>query len=284
MSPTRLETAWGIAANDAGIDPELVVLYPLRAEADYVAQHFPPTRSPQEWQEGFAFTDADRAALRRLDDRHVIVIADDIDEPLPLLLLRHEAEHVRQYEASPAAANFSHQLSIALRSDEGWLYFAMPHERDADAAATSLRRTREIEPSQDQLEGKNRMLFDAPWPPPDLETLAIRLLAFSLFRPVDFEAACTASQYWPHVDPEELTEAMLPGGWEARRSLQAALDGAIEQIADHGITEQEWQAMSRPEKSALFDGLRQEVVEHEQRVVEELAARLSDETGAHADG
>jgi hypothetical protein len=283
MSRPPLETAWATAAEDAGIDPGLVVLYPLPATADYAAQHFPPGRSPQEWQEGFAWRDSDRAALQRLEDRHVIVIEGDIDEPLRLLLLRHEAEHVRQYESSPAAGKFAHQLSIAQREDAGWLYFAMPHERDADAAATRLRRARGIEPSQDDLEGKNRMLYDASWAAPDLESLPIRILAFSLFRPDDFDTACTSSQYWPHVDPDELVEQMIPGGAQARQSLRSALDGAIDEIADHGITPEEWEAMSRPDKNAVFDRLRQRVVEREQEVIEKLEARLSTDA-APADG
>jgi hypothetical protein len=279
-----VETDWAIAAEDAGVDPRLVVLYPLSSTSDYDAQHFPPGRSPREWQEGFAFTDSDRGALEQLDDRHVIVIDADIDEPRRLLVLRHEAEHVRQYESSSAAGEFAHQLAIALREGEGWLYFAMPHERDADAAATTLRHAREIESSHDELEGKNRMLFDAPWSSPDLGTLPVRLLAFSLFRPDDFDVACTASQYWPHVDPDELIEEMIPGGAEARQSLRTALKGAIEQIADHGITEQEWQPMSRSAKNVVFDRLRQQVVEREQEIVEELEARLTGDAAAASDG
>jgi hypothetical protein len=284
MSRPELETDWVTAAEAAGIDADLVVLYSLPASADYLAQHNPPGRSPQEWQEGFAFTESDRAALQRLDDRHVIVVDADIDEPLRLLLLGHEAEHVRQYESSSAAAKFAHQLSIAQREDAGWLYFAMPHERDADAAATNLRRAKRIEPSQDDLDGRNRMLYNAPWAAPDRESLPVRLLAFSLFQPDDFDIACTSSQYWPHVDPEVLAEEMIPGGADARQSLRTALDGSIEQIANHGITEQAWAAMSRAEKNAVFDRLRQQVVACEREIVEEIEAGLGGNAAAPVHG
>lgn len=274
LSRTALEIDWATAANDAGIDPTTVVLYPLPATGDYSAQYFPPGRSPQSWQDEFAFSDSDRDALQRLEHRHVLVVDEDTDEPRRVLLLRHEAEHVLQQQSSPAAEKFAHQLAIALRPGANWLYFAMPHEREADAAATSFRRASDIQPTQDDLEGRDRMLYDAPWAAPDPGSLPLRLLAFSLFYPDDFDVACTSSQYWPHVDPDELIEAMIPGGADARRPLRNALNGWIEQLTDHGITQERWDAMSRAEQNAVTDELRQQVVDREQETVEELQARL----------
>jgi hypothetical protein len=42
-----------------------------------------------------------------------------------------------------------------------WLYLAMPHERDADAAATQLRVVMGIAAGEDDVLGSDRMLFNA---------------------------------------------------------------------------------------------------------------------------
>ena len=120
--------------------------------------------------------------------------------PHRLLLLRHEAEHVGQEAASAEAGAFALRLAIAVPQDADWLYLAMPHERDADAAATAFRVANHIEATPADLQGLDRMLYGAPWPAPNRESLPLRLLAFSLFFPDLFDVACRANQYWPPVD------------------------------------------------------------------------------------
>jgi hypothetical protein len=53
-----------------------------------------------------------------------------------------------------------------------------------------------------------------------------------------------------------------------------ALDGWMEQLTDHGISQEAWEGMSRAEQNAITDPLRQQVVEREHEMVEELEARL----------
>lgn len=269
-----LDREWQAAAEDAGVDPSAVVLYPLEAREEYGAVLFHAGVTPPGDDPSFAYTEADLLKLHgELRDRHVIVLDLQIPDPQRRLVLRHEAEHVAQWEASPAAADFALQLAIAREPD--WLYLAMPHERDADAAATAFRHAQGIETADGDLVGRHRMLYDAPWPATDRASLPIRLLAFSLFYADDFDIACKGSQYWPSVDPTELTEKMIPGGAPARERLRSSVSGWLKQVTDHGITREEWESMAREERNVLTDRLRAEVVAREEEIVRELHEEFS---------
>jgi hypothetical protein len=270
-----LQDDWNTAAADAGIAPESVVLYPLPAIGDHGAKYFAPGMTPHLGDTEFAYTADDRQRLRELVDEHVLVVQQDLAAPQRVLILRHEAEHVRHEQESPAASAFALRLAIWLPDNAGWLYLAMPHEREADAAATAFRRRTGIEASAGDLEGRNRMLFDAPWPAPDTDSLPLRLLAFSLFDKEGFDVACRANQYWPAVDPDALADAMVPGGAAARTERRDLLRGFLRQVTDHGITPDEWDAMSRAERNVVTDRLRAAVVEKEHEIVEELRVALA---------
>jgi hypothetical protein len=257
------QAAWETAAADAEVGDVEVVLYPLSANASYGAMHFPPGLSPHQWDTDFGYTAADRKRLEELRDQHVLVVDRALARRRRALVLRHEAEHVSQAETLPAASEFAQRLAVALPTEADWLYLAMPHERDADAATTRFRREREIEVSASDLEGPDRFLYDAPWAPPDPESLPLRLLAFSLFYPNDFDLACSTSQFWPSVDPEALIAEMIPGGVAARAKLRKELVGKLEEIADHGISQAAWDVMPRTERNAVSDELRTQVVEWE---------------------
>jgi hypothetical protein len=269
-----LRDDWNAAAADAGIAPDDVTLVPLTATGDYGAKYFAPGDAPQAWDTDFAYTETDRRRLRDLVGDHVLVVQNDLAATHRGLVLRHEAEHVAQEQASSAASAFALRLAIALPTDAGWLYLAMPHERDADAAATAFRVANGIEPSQADLEGRDRMLYSAPWVAPDRGSLPLRLLAFSLFYPDLFDVACRASQYWPTVDPDALADNMFAGGSAARNARRNLVSGYLEEITDHGIDEEAWNAMSRAEHNAVNDRLRAAVVEKESEVVAELRAEL----------
>lgn len=268
-----LEADWTNAATDAGIAPETVLLYPLPSAGDYGAMYFAPGVAPHGWDREFAYTQADRQRLGELVDERVLVVQEDLAPPHRILVLRHEAEHVTQDQLSPQAGAFALRLAMAL--PQPWLYLAMPHERDADAAATAFRAASGIDASVEILEGRDRFLYNAPWPVAEREWLPIRLLAFSLFFPDDFDLACRANQFWPPVDPGVLTEEMVAGGAAARAQRRRVLDGFLGRLADHGITQEMWDAMTRTERNALSDRLRAAVVERERELVDDLRAVLA---------
>jgi hypothetical protein len=265
---------WDAAAADAGIAPDSVVLYPLRATGDHGAMYFAPGVAPHVGDTEFAYTVTAGQRLRELINEHVLVVQEDLAPPLRVLLLRHEAEHVVHEQRLPAASAFALRLAIWLPEGAGWLYLAMPHERDADAAATAYRLATGIEASREDLEGRNRMLYNAPWPTPDPDSLPLRLLAFSLFDADGFDLACRANQYWPAVDPDVLADNMIPGGAAARADRRDVLRGVIEQLVDRGITQAEWDAMSRADRNAVNDQLRTAVVEKESKMVDDLRVAL----------
>lgn len=269
-----LQDDWNAAAADAGVAPESVTLYPLRATGNHGAMYFAPGVVPHAWDTEFAYTDDDRDRLRELVDEQVLVIQQDLTHPHRLLLLRHEAEHVAQEQASPAASVFALRLAIALPQGADWLYMAMPHERDADAAATAFRVAHQIDATPADLEGVDRMLYGAPWPAPNRESLPLRLLAFSLFFPGLFDVACRANQYWPAVDPDALIEDMIAGGAAVRNARRNLVSGYIEEITDHGVTPEMFEAMTRAEQLALNDEVRAALVEKEAEIVDDLRAAL----------
>jgi hypothetical protein len=196
-----------------------------------------------------------------------------LQSPKRILVLRHEAEHVAQHEADAAGAEVALRLAVGLPGAE-WLYLAMPHERDADAAATQLREALGLEPTDDDLLGSDRMLYVAPWPPPNRPTLPLRLLAFTLLYPESFELACTSNQFWPYVDPAVIVEEMIQGGTAARAELRHQFDGFLEELTSHGITQEQWDAMDRADRNGVTDELRARVVEAETGAVETLREML----------
>jgi hypothetical protein len=269
-----LRSDWDVAAADAGVDTASVVLDPLQATGDYGAMHFPPGRWPHGYDDDFAYDDDHRAALYQLRDRHVLVVAYDLPSPRRILVLRHEAEHVAQHDANPGGAEVALRLAVGLPRAMGWLYVAMPHERDADAAATLFALNRGIGGTPDDLEGNDRFLYGAPWPAPDRESLPLRLLAFTLFYARDFDLACTSNQFWPHVDPTAIADEMIPGGATARAAMRQRFSGFLEEIAVDDITQEDWERMPRAEQNAVNDPIRAQVVEAETSAVEELRERL----------
>ena len=266
-----LEDDWRLAAESAGIPADGVLLYPLRATGDHGAMYLAPGVAPPAHATEFEYTEADRALLDNRRDDHVLVVDAHVEEPLRLLLVRHEAEHVAQSMERPASIDFALRLVDALPND--WLYHAMPHERDADAAATALRIARRIEATQDDLEGNDRMLYTAPWEASDRASLPLRLLAFSLFVPDAFDDACRHSQNWVAVDPDNLAEALLPGGSALRSDHRHDLNGFLEGLPYPDLTPEEWDAMPRVDRNRITDDLRDRVVQKEAEIVEQLRDR-----------
>ena len=270
---TDLESAWATAAADAEIGSIDVLLCPRVARDDAnPAMHYPPGLWPHSWDDTFVYKAGDSKLLHDARDRHVVLVDDRLPRRILVLLLRHEAEHVAQFEASAEAAEFALRLSNGLPPESGWRWFhgAMPHERDADAAAARLARDLELEPTDDELLGKHRSLFIVPWPSPDPLNLPLRLLAFSLFFPQDFERGCARNHPCPAVDPDVVANAMIPGAAGARRALRGKFDDLIDQAIDHGYSEQEWRSMPMRKRLEITDEIRLRVVEAEGAIIAEL--------------
>jgi hypothetical protein len=260
--------AWATAAGDALIDPSLVHLYVAASTDDeYGAMHYPPGTWALPHDDTFDYSDGLRERLYELQDEHVIVIAKGQAADLRLLVLRHEAEHVGQDLFNPAIGHVGLRLT-ALWGDA--YYGALPHERDADAAATAMRESRQLQASAEDLTGPNRKLYSAEWPPADRASLPVRLLAQSLFHPTNFNTACRSSSTWPSVDPDELLEELLPGAARVRaavknRYVQRALDAVAYDYDEH-----EWPKLPTHERDAILDKLRGQLVDEEVRVINEI--------------
>jgi hypothetical protein len=273
---SELQADWETAAADAGFDPALVVLYPLPTRGRFGAMHFPPGQWPPQHDNEFAYDNRHRQELYDLRDRHVLVVDEALQAPKRVLTLRHEAEHVAQHEKNAAAAELALRLAVGLPQGADWLYLAMPHERDADAAATALREALAIVPTEDDTLESDRMLYVAPWPPPDRETLPLRLLAFTLFYADSFDLACTSNQFWPAVDPVAIVEQMIAGGSAGRAALRGEFAGLLDQVTAHGITQAQWDRMPRAERNRINDEVRARVVEAEAEAVARLSEHLAD--------
>ena len=122
----------------------------------------------------------------------------------------------------------------------------------------------------DDLRGLNRKLYDAESDPPDRESLPLRLLAYSLFNPKDFDTACRASSSWTFVDPDKLLEELIPGAAKVRAEVgERYVQPALDAIA-HDYRDDDWQKLSREERNSVTDDLRGRLVDLEQAVVGEI--------------
>lgn len=267
---------WTVAAVDAGVPEREVLLSPLRATGQHGAMYFPPGVAPSIDDHEFAYSESDRKTLLDRQGEHVLVIDDNVPEPRRLLLLRHEAEHIAQAMQRGATVQFVLRLVDALPND--WLYQAMPHERDADAAATSLRGRRRIEVTPAEVEGDDRMLYCAPWGPPQRDSLPLRLLAFSLFVIDEFDDVCRSGQNWPAVDPDVLAEELVAGAVRLRSDYRRVAAGFLEQLPYPEVNRERWAALPRTKKNAIRDGLRARVLEREEQIVEQLKDALRSST------
>jgi len=113
----------------------------------------------------------------------------------------------------------------------------VPIERDADAAATALRRELNLRASEADLQGPFNKLYSADWPASERESLPLRLLAYSLFHPQNFDTACRSSSTFAFAEPDDLLEELISGASKVRTAVgdrykQRALDAlALPQAA-----------------------------------------------------
>jgi hypothetical protein len=264
--------AWATAASDAGFDPDIAHLFVARSSNDekYQAMHYPPGMWALPHDRTFDFSGGLRERIYELEDEQVVVLVEGKPPELRLLLLRHEAEHVGQDLFLPAIG----QVGVRLYDLFGDAYYsATPHERDADAAATAMRKALDLASSAD-VRAANPKLHDAEWIAPDRQSLPLRLLAFSLFNPKDFDTACRSSSSLPSVDPDALLEDLLPGATKVRAAVgeqykQRALDAVA-----YEFDETEWRKRPQEERDAVLDELRGRLVQEEQKVIDEIQPLL----------
>lgn len=264
--------AWEIAAEDAGVDPASVHLFVAKStDDDYGAMHYAPGMWAMPGDNSFEFGEL-RVRIRELKDEHVLVLAEGKPEALRLLLLRHEAEHVAQDGFKPAIAQVGPRLYDLFTPRD--FYGATPHERDANAAATAFGKSYGIEPSTDDLRGSDRKLFAAEWPAPDLDSLPIRLFAYSLLSPKAFDVTCKTEVSWTNVDPDDVLEELFPGarGFRAKVGDRYA-EPALEALKND-LAEESWAALSKEEQNTIWDDLRGRLVAQEKQVVEDIRAEI----------
>jgi hypothetical protein len=251
--------AWRQAANDAGLDPATVHLFYRRARGNFGAMHYPPGMWAMPLEDFFVLSEQDRAEIYALCHAHVLLVDDDAEGARLALLLRHEAEHVRQEVDSPASGQVVARTAAALPVES--FYYAVPFD-----AATH--------------EGDDRFLYDAPWPQPDLESLPRRILAFVLMVP-GFDDVCRHSQTFPAVDPDELLEELVEGATDVRREIGGSHSAALQEIAAKSNHDQvSWGRLSRQERRSITDDLLGRVVAAETEILAEVDVVLREANGA----
>jgi hypothetical protein len=235
--------------------------------------HYPPGMWALPGEDAFELSAEVHQELYDRREEHALVIDRDAPSLLRILLLRHEAEHVVQDLFLPAIGHVAVRLQGILGPQ---FYAAQPHERDADSAATALRRKRNIPVDEEESQGPNRLLYNAPWDEPDPTTLPVRMLAFSIFNPDGFDIACTGSQGPPQVDPDALLDELVAGGSKVRRALRDRFAAEVEEKLETPYSEQDaWDGLSRQERNRVIDELRERLVAEEARVVQAVREELS---------
>jgi len=267
--------AWEDAATDAAIDPASVHLFVATAGSggEYGAMYYAPGMWAFPGDDSFDFSDGLRVRLRELIDERVVVVSSGLTSDRRLLVMRHEAEHVGQDTHNPFIGQVGMRLyDLFSRA----FYGAVPHERDADAAATLMCKSRGLAATQADLAGDNRKLYDAEWARPDRGSLPLRLLAYSLLNPSDFDTACRSDSSWTRVEPDDLLERLVPGASKVRAAVgDDYVRPTLDAIASEH-TEESWAELPREEKNAAGDAIRQRLVRVENTVVEQIRPLLAD--------
>jgi hypothetical protein len=266
---------WGQAATHAGVDPESVHLFVAEPRIEgYGAMHYAPGMWAVPGDNSFDFSDGLRERIHELKDEHVIVVAPGPPPDMRLLLLRHEAEHVAQDQYRLAIG----QVGLRLFGVVGDAYYGtVPIERDADAAATALRKELGLPASEDDLRGSFGNLLAATWDAPVRETLPVRLLAYSLFNPARFDTTCRSSSTFAWVNPDELLESLVPGAKTLRAAVGDRYVKRAEDAVAYDYNPAAWEELSQGERDTVLDYLRRRLVDEERRVVEEIEPLLEAE-------
>lgn len=188
---------WEIASADAERDPDEIVLVRADAEPlfDAVAVHVEPDEPMRE--DGplpaSLVEEINKPAHR---SSHRIGIATRVPDVVLLGCLRHELEHVRQYdESDPLRLTYRMQPILAEALARafpgrglGVNYQLIPHEHDAHVAATALVRREHGRVPDELVAGTHRPLLDTDSLPVDGLPLAVRSMALAALVPDEVNA------------------------------------------------------------------------------------------------
>lgn len=187
-----LNETWAIACADAGLDQRFVVLAGADTEAlhDAYAVHVAPSERLGD-DSPLPVTLARAINAPAHVGQHRIGVVTRVPEAALLGILRHELEHVRQYESSdelkltyrmqPVLAE---ALGRALPGPaSGVNYQLIPHEHDAHVASSALVRRQGLPVPAELLAGTHRPLFDTEPLPVDALPLGVRAMAFAALFP-----------------------------------------------------------------------------------------------------
>jgi hypothetical protein len=244
----ELDTVWAEARSDAeaeGLDVRLYAYDQLpRNNIPLAATFFPgKTPSPMELE---PLSPGDRQEILRNPALHRITVFSGIDADLLAPKLRHELEHVRQWEHLRGRADPAFELALLVHECQyerygglpagGHMYNLVPIEQDANGAAARFSRGRDPTRADELARtSKEAVLFRAQPPPEPFGTLAIRLVCTAIVYRVEFQRKLGH-------DRDRFLDAADPSGSELWSRLRA----------DNELNERsEAIARSRPRKENL---------------------------------
>lgn len=187
--PEAFETAVDAALADAGFDQSqiLIIPCPARSSDGLLAKCWP---GGQRIHDGdYELTEADLATANSRNYRQFPKVAVHVGHSPELVaaLLRHELEHVRQFQALNCAQALHDEAVKALQPlraipNSGKFYQLIPMERDANAAARNFVRqhygSQRIERAFEQSPDYRNLLGPEDSSPGSLSSLGRRMRRF----------------------------------------------------------------------------------------------------------
>lgn len=191
MVRSIVEREWHAAVADAGLDIGTLRLFEIDAASStsgLAAFHQSPGPYNPSDSAILAALASIEENLASEEDRHRVVVWSDNGVAVVAALLRHELEHVRQWERHGDAAGLLHEALIPALIDKaggtgfGYLSNLSPLEMDANAAAARFAWNRHgdvLGESIDTIPECHRGLFRYRGGPEPLDTLPQRLIEFA---------------------------------------------------------------------------------------------------------
>jgi hypothetical protein len=183
--PEWLYEEWALALSHAELDSS-ILLFELRGAGPNAlnALHFPPRMvAPAEQIPD----EDDRARINADRERHRVVLwPDGKSRPVVGALLRHELEHVRQWDRLGVRHDMLYDIALdllrlkagGLDGCAGWLINTIPAEEDCNDAAAIYLREHHADAVADMCRGDFRHLACSLVGPQPIETLPARTVAW----------------------------------------------------------------------------------------------------------
>jgi hypothetical protein len=219
------DASWLAALEDAGLEPENVMLLGLGGE---------PPGGPQEAR-GVLVVPGDDAKATHLFPlgteqlaslnsaanirRFRVVLFTAAEEPVIYGYARHELEHARQHMAAPGVLAFGNIVAEAMEhatlnlAGNGRLYNSQPREVDANAAAADAIRRRYPEAVNALDSGLHAALVRHHGPPSDPDTVFFRTVCFASLFADDVERAFAAHKV-PLMEFLSADHTSYPSAWQ----------------------------------------------------------------------